>query len=246
MVLLLGAAVGTLCVVWIVTGLRLVALARRSRAVPELLLGLGLLLQAGVGYPLSVMAQFAGPYGLALGALASLCNNTGIGLIYAFTARVFHAESRAAWLALGAVAVLLAGQTAGNLLAQVAAESEADKLAATLRWAAGSFALSGCAWSWTAWEALRYHAMLRRPVALGLADPVVANRMFLWGLMGSVAVGCVAVDAVLLYSGAPRGRELYIPLVTALSGLVVSLCTILAFWPPAAYLARVRGDSAAT
>jgi len=64
--------------------------------------------------------------------------------------------------------------------------------------------------------------------------------------MCSVAVGCVAVDAALFYSGTPRGREIYIPLVTAISGLLVSLCTILAFWPPAAYLARVRGDSAAT
>jgi hypothetical protein len=246
MVLLLGAAVGILCVVWIVTGLRLVALALRSRAVPELLLGLALLLQAGIGYPLSVVSQFAGPYWLVLSVAASLCNNTGIGLLYAFTARVFHSESRAAWAALGAVAVLLAGQSAGSLLAQAGAESQVDRLAGGLRWAAGSFALSGCAWSWTAWEALRYHAMLRRRVALGLADPVVANRMFLWGLMCSVAVGCVVVDAALFYSGTPRGRELYIPIVTAISGLLVSLCTILAFWPPAAYLARVRGDSAAT
>lgn len=108
MVLLMGAAVATLCGVWIVTGLRLVALARRSRALPELLLGLALLLQAGLGFPLSVVAQFPIAYALPIGVAASLCNNTGIALLYAFTARVFRAESRWAWAAVGTAGLLLA------------------------------------------------------------------------------------------------------------------------------------------
>jgi hypothetical protein len=114
-------------------------------------------------------------------------------------------------------------------------------MALSLRWAAGSLLLSGSVWCWTAVEALRYHAMLRRRVTLGLADPVVANRMFLFGLMAAVGVGCVAVDGALLYSGIPRARDVFLPLVTTLSGLVTSACTLLAFWPPTAYVARVRG-----
>jgi len=77
-------------------------------------------------------------------------------------------------------------------------------------------------------------------VALGLADPVVANRMLLWGSMGAIALGCVAIDAVLLYTAGEIGRTVIIPLVTAIAGLLVSACMILAFWPPPAYLARVR------
>jgi hypothetical protein len=245
MVLLMGAAVATLCGVWIVTGLRLVALARRSRALPELLLGLALLLQAGIGFPLSVIAQFPVAYALPIGAVASLCNNTGIGLLYAFTARVFRAEASWAWAAVAVAAGLLATQSAGNLLAQADAASHADRMAASLRWAAGSLLLSGSAWCWTATEALRYHAMLRRRAILGLADPAVANRIFLFGLMAAVGVGCVAIDGLLLYSGIPRARDVLLPLVTAVSGLVTSACTLLAFWPPAAYLARVRGGRSA-
>jgi hypothetical protein len=241
MLVLLGGAVGTLCVVWIVTGLRLVALARRSRGVPELLLGLSLLLQGGIGYPLSVASQFAGSWWLVFGAAASLCNNIGIALLYSFTARVFRAESRATWAAVGAAGALLAVQSCGNLFGQALAESQPERLAAGLRWAAGSFVLSGCAWSWTSWESLRYHALLRRRVALGLADPAVANRSFLWGLMAAIAVGCVVVDAALLYSGSPRARAYGVPIVTASAGVLMSLCTVLAFWPPRAYLARVRG-----
>lgn len=241
----MGAAVATLCGVWIVTGLRLVVLARRSRALPELLLGLALLLQAGVGFPLSVVAQFPGAYALPIGAAASLCNNTGIALLYAFTARVFRAEARFAWAVVGTAAVLLAMQSAGNLWSQAGATSHAERMALSLRWAAGSLLLSGSAWCWTAAEALRYHAMLRRRVTLGLADPVVVNRMFLFGLMASVGFGCVAVDGALLYSKIPRARDILLPVVTAVSGLVTSACTLLAFWPPAAYLARVRGGRSA-
>ena len=36
-----------------------------------------------------------------------------------------------------------------------------------------------------------------------------------------------------------------LPTVTATAGLLVSVCMILAFWPPAAYLAFVRGQPAA-
>ena len=244
MFVLMGAAVGTLFAVWIVTGLRLVALARRTRAAPELLLGLALLLQAGLGYPLSVVSQFAGDYALLLTCVAGVFSNGGMGFLYVFTARVFHDSSRWAWAAVGAAGALLVVQATGNGIAQAAAVTQEEKLAVILHWGAGSLALSGAAWGWTAWEALRYHGLLRRRVALGLADPVVANRMLLWGLMGAVAVGCVLVDTGLLYSGAPAAREVLLPLITALSGLLVSGCMVLAFWPPAAYLARVRGAAA--
>lgn len=241
MVLLMGVAVGTLFAVWIVTGVRMIVLARRTRALPEFLLGMSLLLQAGIGYPLSVVSQFAGDWSLAVTCVSATCSNTGMGFLYVFTARVFHDSSRWAWAAVGAAGALLLVQAAGYVIAQAAAETQAELLTGILRWGAGSLALSGAAWGWAGWEALRYHGLLRRRVALGLADPVVANRMLLWGLMGAVAFGCVLIDTVLLYSGAPRARDVMLPLVTAIAGLVVSACMLLAFWPPTAYLARVRG-----
>lgn len=237
----MGVAVGTLFAVWIVTGVRMIVLSRRTRGLPELLLGTSLLLQAGLGYPLSVVSQFAGDYALLLTCVSATFNNTGMGFLYVFTARVFHDSSRWAWVVVGAAGALLAVQVVGNTLSQAAAASPAEKLTAIMRWGGASLALSGAAWGWAGFEALRYHALLRRRVALGLADPVVANRMLLWGLMGGVAFGCVVVDTLLLYSGIPRARDVLLPLVTAVAGLVVSACMILAFWPPEAYLARVRG-----
>ena len=37
---------------------------------------------------------------------------------------------------------------------------------------------------WTSVESLTWWRRMHRRVALGLADPVVANRFFLWGVLG--------------------------------------------------------------
>jgi hypothetical protein len=166
-----------------------------------------------------------------------------MALLYAFTVRVFRDDARWAWAVFGAATALLVIQGCGHVWSQLGDDPTA-RARAILVWGAGSLALSGIAWGWTAFEALRFHALLRRRVALGLADPVVANRMLLWGSMGAIAFACVVVDAVLLYGAGEMGRTVLIPLVTAIAGLLVSACMILAFWPPAAYLARIRSARA--
>jgi hypothetical protein len=238
--------IGTLFTVWIITGVRLMLLARRTRALPEFILGLALLTIAGIGFPLSALGPFVGDWQLAFTFGGSAFSNTGTCLLMVFTARVFHDGSRLAWSAVGAAAALLTVQAFGHTLGQAFAETPAEKLEAILFWSAGSFALSAVAWGWVGFEALRYHALLRRRVVLGLADPVVANRMLLWGLMGTIATTCVLVDAALMYAGGEVGRQVLLPLVTCIAGLLSSACTILAFWPPAAYLALVRGSAART
>jgi hypothetical protein len=244
MIVLMVAAVGTLFVVWIVTGVRLMMLARRTRGTPELMLGAALLLQAGIGYPLSVVAPYAGELAPLVWLVSGTCNNGGMALLFAFTARVFHDGARWAWMIVGAAGALCAIQAGGNSLAQVSGDAAA-RAQSLLVWGAGSLTLSGLAWGWTGYEALRFYAQLRKRAALGLADPIVANRMFLWGAMGVIALSCVVIDAVLLYTAGEVGRTVVLPLVTAIAGLLVSVCMILAFWPPAAYLARVRASSAA-
>jgi hypothetical protein len=235
--------IGTLFSVWIVTGVRLMLLARRTRALPEFILGLALLSIAGIGFPLSGLAPFAGAFQLVFTFGGSFFSNTGNCLLMIFTVRVFHDASRLAWSAVGAAAALLAIQAVGHTVGQALAQTPAEKLHAILLWSAGSLALSAIAWGWVAFEALRYHALLRRRVALGLADPIVANRMLLWGLMGAVATSCVLLDTALMYLGGEFGRTVLLPLVTCVAGLLCSVCTILAFWPPAAYLHRVRGST---
>src|SRR5262245_26634874 len=184
MMIAMGLAVGTLFVVWIVTGIRMMRLARRTGRSPELLLGLGLLLQAGIGYPISVVAPYAGAALPLLWFLSSSCTNTGMGLLFAFTAHVFHDRARWAWMIVGAGSALLLVQTIGHVTTQSSADP-AVRAEGLLFWGAGSLFLSGFSWGWTGFEALRYHDRLRKRAALGLADPVVVNRMLLWGMMGT-------------------------------------------------------------
>jgi hypothetical protein len=241
MLLLLAVALVTLFVVWVVTGVRLMLLARRTHALPEFLLGASLLLVAAFGFPLTELSRVVPAFHTPLIAVGSLCTSLGTALLFAFTALVFRRGERLAWVAVGTGSVLLAVQGVGNAVSQALATTPEDELAATLVWGAGSLVLTGAAWGWASFESLREHARLRKRLPLGLADPVVANRMLLFGGMGTIAVACVVVDACLLYLGGESARLIFLPLTTACAGLAVSVCMVLAFWPPAAYLERVRG-----
>ncbi|MDX1650030.1 MAG: hypothetical protein R3263_09275 [Myxococcota bacterium] len=241
---LMGVAVLALFLVWITVGVRLLLLARRTRGFPEFALGLALLLQAGLGYPLSVLGQHAGSLETEVTALSSVFMNSGCLLIYVFTAQVFHPRSRLAWAVVGAAGALLAVHGFGSALAHAAATTEAEKMAAIQRWAVWIFLLTGGSWGWTGLESLRHYLRLRKRARLGLADPVVRNRMGLWAAMGILVVGSVVVDAALLFSGDETAQKLILPLVTSASGLAVSVLLLLAFLPPRAYLAALRRGAA--
>lgn len=240
MKILMAASVLALFLVWIVVGARLLLLARRTRGFPEFALGLALLLQAGLGYPLSVLAQYAGGLETEIAALSSVFMNSGCLLIYVFTAQVFHPRSRLAWAAVGAAGALLAVHGVGSALANAAATTPDERMAAIQAWAVWIFALTGAAWGWTGLESLRHFLRLRKRARLGLVDPVVRNRMGLWAAMGILVVSAVVLDAALLFSGDETAQKVLLPLVTATSGLAVSVLLVLAFLPPRAYLAALR------
>ena len=90
---------------------------------------------------------------------------------------------------------------------------------------------------------LRYASMLRRRLGIGLADPVVANRIQLWGVAG------LAITAQYLYTltsilmvhvGMPG---IYHPLAIACLGIGAATCIALAFFPSRAYADRIRAAS---
>jgi hypothetical protein len=240
MVLFMAAAVLALFVVWNVVGVRLLLLARRTRGFPEFALGLALLLMAGFGYPLSVASQYAGDFHTLLTALSSAFTNSGCTLIFIFTAQVFQPRSRLAWAGVGAAGALLAVHGVGSVMANAAATTREEEVAALRSWSVLIFALTAAAWGWTGAESLRHYLRLRKRARLGLVDPVVRNRMGLWAAMGLLVVGTVLVDVALVFSGSEAARVVILPLVTSLTGLAVSALLILAFLPPRAYLAALR------
>ena len=103
-----------------------------------------------------------------------------------------------------------------------------------------TFASSLSAYGWATWEAFRYHAQLKRRLALGLASPVVAEQFRLWGVSGACTLATSAVSGAFMYAS---GRNLssvpaaFIPAQLAL--FVTSLALWFAFYPPAFYRRRL-------
>lgn len=228
-----------------VVGLRLLVMARRTRGLPELTLGLALFLIVGVGYPLTLAArvvllgQSPGIAGRVLLPLGGALMNVGWAAIWVFTWRVFRPE--ATWarvLASGAIAalLLLAGVTGSRAIAVE------DPSVLVRPHVSGNLTLllALASYVWTAAESLRYWALLRRRLALGLADPVVTNRFLLWGLVSVFSFLSLVGPTLGNLAGIDVAENAVMRLTTAVAGLVCSAALALAFTPPAAYTRWVR------
>jgi len=103
---------------------------------------------------------------------------------------------------------------------------------------ANAFFVTGRAavYLWGGFEGIRYNGMLRRRVALGLGDPVIAHQILLWGifsmLMGLLAISSFAAGFVLREAYTQWTPGLFLtPAIT----FVASICLWLGFFPPPAY-----------
>lgn len=237
---LLGLGIAVMIAADALVGVRLLLLARRTRRTPELAFALSFLLLGVVGYPLSIVARRAADPS-ALLAVALTAQDLACLCMYVATWRTFWPGSP--WAR--ALVQAAAGAFALSLLG--------DSLLAG-RWSfhdGGAayylgFAARATAFVWAALEASRYHAMLRRRLALGLAEPVLVDRFRLWALAAaSISLGF----AVFLLGRLFTDNVADSPVVLAASSLVgisAGAAMLLAFAPPAAYLRRVAARAGAS
>jgi hypothetical protein len=225
-----------------VVGLRLLSLARRTHAVPELALGLAFFLVGALGYPLGLAAVLPGTSETATRAcfgVSQLATGVGSAAVFVFTRATFRPDAAWALWIVRLAALVLAAQTAFSVERAFngdPAQFSAPGLDFTVRQAATAFS-----YAWTGLEALRYRALLVRRLALGLAEAEVVNRFLLWAVAGAGAfLGSSTMSAVSLTGAAPWSDPVALSAVGA-GGLVAAVCTALAFMPPRAYLAWVRG-----
>jgi hypothetical protein len=216
-----------------VVGLRLLWLSTRTRQAPELLLGGSFLLFGAIGYPLAILAR-GGAGGapspgllfaaLAVQDLACLC-------MAAATWRTFRPSD--SW---GAVLCALMGAGLGaSVFGAFATGSPNGGFAYYL-----GFFLRAATFFWAAWESGNYYGLLRRRLAIGLANPIVVDRFRLWTLS---TVGIVLGFAIFLIGRLTTENAAAAPFVLAATSAVslVSAVTMwLAFVPPASYRRRVE------
>jgi hypothetical protein len=248
MLLVAMLATAAFVVVGAVVGARMLRIALRTRQLPELYLGGSLFLYAAVGQPFVVASRpLGGAFGfevrlfaVALGLAAII---SSVLALYLFTWHVFRADSKWAeplvWLA--ACAAILSGTV-------VLATIPSTPGIVTLGMKLGIGCLSlvfAIGMGWTGWESFRYHGMMRRRLALGLADPVVVNRFLLWGsgcaitgLTALAMIGCVGAGFNVANHPAPL-------MLTSVAGTFIAGCWYLTFLPPASYLRWIGGETAA-
>jgi hypothetical protein len=221
-------------------GVRLLLLWRRTRELPELLIGIGVLGIGPVGFGCSVVsaliAERAPGLSTAMVALALLAVAVGATAKFVFNWRVYHPESAMVRAVVGFAAFCFAACFLYEGLLHRFSTLSQPGLSYYLRMTAQV----GCL-LWGSAEALRYWVLMRRRLRLGIADPVVANRFLLWGIgAGAAGVGSLLGILVQLATGL---TALEIPAVMASNsafGFTAAVTMSLAFLPPAAYTRWIR------
>src|SRR5262245_59226944 len=242
------AAVGGLAFVLAssLLGIRLLLLARRTRELPELCIGLAMLLMGGLGYPLIMIARMRvrlpDPTRVGVMAFAVVLMAVGMLAVGVFTWQVFRPGERWPLWAITAAGVsmlvCLLLQTRSPGLEAAAFHNEGLGFRLFLLHAA-------LASAWGASESLLTWSRLSRRLRLGLADPVVTERVLLWAVASLASAIISATSTIAGFLGINFAATTFGAAVTAPLGLIAAGSMWLAFLPPDAYLRWVRERAAA-
>lgn len=227
-------------VVALVVGVRVLLLASRTRELPELLMGIGVLGIGPVGFGLLVVAQqlrasqpVAFPVMVGTASFAISC---GVLAKLVFNWRVYHPSSSLVRAVVICGGLLLLATLLYSGIAFGFAEAGSLTPQALIR-----SGLQVSCLLWGATESFAYWAKMRRRARLGLADPVVVNRFLMWAIGAFAAGWGTAVGTVAqLVTGVDTMQSPAILTSSSLHGLVSAIAIALAFIPPAFYLRYIR------
>ncbi len=234
-----GIATGVLFLTCTLVGVRLLWLAHRTREWPEFCIGAGLIGVVSIGFPVLMssgygsgsVAQVKVPL-VMLGFGAILF---GVINLYAFTWRTFRPTAAWARTLVVFATIACAFVLAGTVRALLTAPADAVAFEVTQGWTAWLRVFFVGTYGWTGIESLLQYRMARRRLALGLSQPVVVNRLLLWGLMGALEVVINAADLLLHLNGLSPMSDGRAMAVTAGGGVCASVLIYLTFLPPLAY-----------
>jgi hypothetical protein len=225
-------------------GVRMLAQWGRTRELPELLLGLGVLGIGPVGFGLVMLAAAAGAGNpeapSLLGGLSALAVGGGAAAKAIFNWKIYHPNSRSvAAFAFVAIAVLVVA-IVGNALTTGFAP------AAWMQpgWMLVRQGVQIGVLLWGAGEALGWWLRMRRRLRIGIGDPLVANRFLLWGIgAGMAGSGSLIGMLVGVVSGQPMSELPLLTLVLSLCGLVSAVALWLAFAAPERWKLWIRSQA---
>lgn len=242
---LAGIGGGAFVVASLIIGIRLLILSARTGELPELTCGLALLLMGGLGYPLLVVVEQGEslPMGTRCVLLFSqmLCHMVANAAFAFFNYRVFRpgvgwARALVALCCLFPIALCSAQLLGDGIVSYVVSP------VGPWRWHGAAAMLTV---GWAALESSRFHMLMRRRVALGLADPVVSDRVKLWAIGMTSAFATSGIGVIMEAMGLVMVQTVVGAAVIAVLGSLSAAATWFAFLPPAWYLRRVRARAVA-
>lgn len=215
----------------VVLAIRLLRLGIRGRTAPELAMGVYCLFVTAGALFLALSLRNADAPSFPFSVASTFCIGLAAFALAVGIWRIFHpGEPRARALVIGVGVWMLASWVACVLPGRAV-------LLGDLTVANGGFVAGRVAvYAFGAFEAFRYARMLKRRVALGLADPVTAHQILLWGIAW-MCVSFIAVGMLIArWVGGPDVVHSSVMLVS-LSSLNAAawICTWLSFFPPRAY-----------
>ena len=242
------AAIGGLAFILtsLVTGARMLMLWHRTRQLPEFVLGLGLFTMGGLGYPLTLLAEFGAflPDGARSALVGANYVDTILGqiLVVYFTIHVFRPTSGWArgslWIVAGLFITVFVNHVVTKGLRPVNLGGAPAPIAQTL--------LTVVCLGWAGLESFLYYLKLRRRRIIGLADPLLVNRVLLWAIGMFCAMTITAVSAAFTALGIAFNQSTIGILTTGVMGTGCSLSVWFAFFGPAWYVRWVRGGEPAS
>ncbi len=225
-------------------GCRLLLMARRTRKLPELAIGIACLTMAVGGVMLSPIIYFADSWPdwliFAISITSKIVFAVGAAAICFVSWQVFRpgrvwAACACAVASLAMLAAILVQALRGDATTHWALLPENH----VLWW------VRIAAYAWAGFESLRYAAMMRRQARLGLGDPLVAAQIRLWGVASSAIAAMVTLWAVAPHLGHISVRDWPTGMFVANSlGLVAASSLHLAFLPPLAWRRWIQERSA--
>lgn len=245
-----------MCVLLSAPSLKLLLQARRQGGGPEGWAGL-FFLGAAAGMPMRMVGATLMQAGAESGPILNVAGHVGMGVsalaLTVFTWKVFHPDStRGRAVAMTLIASQVGTVGFGFVSGHIHVEESGAIVAIN--------AMRVVPTVWACFESVRYWLRMRRRVALGVGDPVVANRFALWAIWTAAFAALPATALVLrvfvpMFVTHPEDPAVVEQVMTQLmgilryvlasTGLVGLVALTLSFFPPDSYLARLRARAGA-
>ncbi len=221
-------------------GVRLLAQWGRTRELPELLLGIGVLGIGPVGFGFLLLAAVAGANNprapSVLAGVSAIAVAGGASSKAIFNWKIYHPDSRGvAGIAFAAIALLALAVLGEGMTTGYAPESWMKPGWILLREAVQVIVLL-----WGSAEAFLWWGRMRRRVRVGLGDALVASRFLLWAIgAGMAGIGSLFGAVIALVEGRGLNELPELTVLLSMFGMTSAVSLWLAFATPQWFKRRV-------